>query len=231
VASHPQQKERQLEEVVNRNSYQHALLRMHQAHYQPEPHKQLALLQVSPHPSIVVDGMRQRFAANRCCAAEHSLLRHIPSKSVPRFLLHTRHIVQCIAFSQQLQWNTSLLQAAASLIACMAGGRIGRSAKHSMSLSSLSLQTIEYLVPHACVEVCRKRSSCCITPRQQKMLSSKQHSCQVSSEVRTLGLHACWHAPPPASPSLTAPSASRHTRRLPSLLSLPKPLGLVWAWA
>ena len=46
VGSHPQQKERELEELVNRNPYQQALLRMHQAQYQPQPHQQLALLQV-----------------------------------------------------------------------------------------------------------------------------------------------------------------------------------------
>lgn len=45
VASHPQQKERQLEEQVHRNLYQHALLRVHQAHYQPELQKRAALLQ------------------------------------------------------------------------------------------------------------------------------------------------------------------------------------------
>ena len=46
VAPHPQQKERELEKLVNRNPYHHALLRMHQAAYQPQPHQQLALLQV-----------------------------------------------------------------------------------------------------------------------------------------------------------------------------------------
>lgn len=46
VASHPQHKERELEELVNRNPYQQALLRMHQAPYQPQPHQRLALLQV-----------------------------------------------------------------------------------------------------------------------------------------------------------------------------------------
>lgn len=46
VAPHPQQKERELEQLVNRNPYQHVLLRMHQAAYQPQPHQQLALLQV-----------------------------------------------------------------------------------------------------------------------------------------------------------------------------------------
>ncbi|KAL0048239.1 hypothetical protein WJX82_010821 [Trebouxia sp. C0006] len=45
VAPHPQQKERELEQLVNRNPYQHVLLRMHQAAYQPQPHQQLALLQ------------------------------------------------------------------------------------------------------------------------------------------------------------------------------------------
>jgi hypothetical protein len=46
IAPHPQQKERELEQLVNRNPYQHALMRMHQAPYQPQPHQQLALLQV-----------------------------------------------------------------------------------------------------------------------------------------------------------------------------------------
>ncbi len=46
VAPHPQQKELELEELVNRNPYQHALLRMHQAPYQPQLHQRLALLQV-----------------------------------------------------------------------------------------------------------------------------------------------------------------------------------------
>ena len=49
VVSHPVQKERHLEHVVNKNPYQHALLRMHQARYQPAPHRQLALLQVIAH--------------------------------------------------------------------------------------------------------------------------------------------------------------------------------------
>ena len=46
VASHPVQKERQLEEQINKNVYQHAMLRMHQACYYTEPHKQADLLQV-----------------------------------------------------------------------------------------------------------------------------------------------------------------------------------------
>ena len=47
VASHPKQTERQLEEVANRNPYQLALVRMHQARYQAQPHTQTGLLQVS----------------------------------------------------------------------------------------------------------------------------------------------------------------------------------------
>ena len=40
------QTERHLEESAGRNPYQLALLRMHQAHYHAQPHKQSALLQV-----------------------------------------------------------------------------------------------------------------------------------------------------------------------------------------
>ena len=59
VASHPMQKERQLEEEVNRNPYQHALMRMHQAHYQLEAHKQTALLQVAVQVASVMLGLQQ----------------------------------------------------------------------------------------------------------------------------------------------------------------------------
>lgn len=46
VTPHPLQVERHLEELAHRNTYQLALLRMHQVHYEAQPHKQSALLQV-----------------------------------------------------------------------------------------------------------------------------------------------------------------------------------------
>lgn len=46
VGSHPVQTERELLQMVNLNPYQHALLCMHQAHYQPDAGKQAELLQV-----------------------------------------------------------------------------------------------------------------------------------------------------------------------------------------
>lgn len=46
VAPHPLQTERHLGELAHRNTYHIALLRMHQVHYEAQPHKQSALLQV-----------------------------------------------------------------------------------------------------------------------------------------------------------------------------------------
>lgn len=46
VGSHPVQKEQELQQMVNRNPYQHALLCIHQAQYQPDKRRQAELLQV-----------------------------------------------------------------------------------------------------------------------------------------------------------------------------------------
>lgn len=46
VEPHPLHVERHLEELAHGNTYQLALLRMHQVHYEAQPHKQSALLQV-----------------------------------------------------------------------------------------------------------------------------------------------------------------------------------------
>ena len=48
AGSHPVQKERELLQVIKRNPYQHALLCIHQAPYQPDRRTQAELLQVQP---------------------------------------------------------------------------------------------------------------------------------------------------------------------------------------
>lgn len=70
AGSHPVQKERELLQAIKRNPYQHALLCIHQAPYQPDRRTQAELLQVQPPSNQSCSTyMPKKPPFRQCCSA------------------------------------------------------------------------------------------------------------------------------------------------------------------